>query len=160
MLVVKLEYIFSAFYHFFRLLPFFPPFTLFPAFPPFTLFSAFPPFTLFSAFPPFTLFSAFPPFTLFPAFYPFFRFSAFYPFFRFSVFVFPFPRFTLTRIACGCLKCNKCRGISIVCLRILISMEFYIKILIGRVLSRKRTARNVLLLVGFCKKAYKLLMVE
>ena len=64
------------------------------------------------------------------------------------------------RIACGCLKCNKCRRISIVCLRILISMEFYIKILIGRVLSRKRTARNVLLLIGFCKKAYKLLMVE
>ena len=64
------------------------------------------------------------------------------------------------RIACGCLKCNKCQRISIVCLRILISMEFYIKILIGRVLSRKRTARNVLLLIGFCKKAYKLLMVK
>ena len=93
-LVVKLEYTFSAFYHFF------PPFNLFSAFYPFSRFSAFyplflllpffPPFTLFSAFPPFTLFSAFPPFTLFSAFPHFTLFSAFpFPFF-------PFPRFALT----------------------------------------------------------------
>ena len=77
--VVKLEYIFSTFYHFFRLLPFFPPFALFPLF---RLLPFFPLFRLLPFFPLFRLLSFF-----------FFRFSAFYPFFRFSVFVFPFPFF-------------------------------------------------------------------
>ena len=81
MLVVKLEYIFSAFYHFFSPLPFF---RLLPFFPPFTLFSAFPPFTLFSAFYPFFRFSAFYPFFRLLPFFPLFRFrfsvSAFYPY--------------------------------------------------------------------------------
>ena len=83
MLVVKLEYIFSAFYHFF------PPFTLFPLF---RLLPFFPPFTLFSAFYPFFRFSAFYSFFRLLTFFPLFRLLPFFPLFRLLPF-FPFPFF-------------------------------------------------------------------
>ena len=111
MLVVKLEYTFSAFYPFFRFSAFYP----FSAFPPFTLFSAFPPFTLFPLFhllpffplfrllpffPLFHLLPFFPLFRLLPffplfhllPFFPLFRLLPFFPFFRFRVL--PLPRYS------------------------------------------------------------------
>ena len=84
-LVVKLEYIFSAFYHFF------PPFTLFSAFYPFFRLLPFFSFSAFYSF--FRLLPFFPLFRLLP-FFPLFRLLPPFPLFRFRFSVsafYPYP---------------------------------------------------------------------
>ena len=102
-LVVKLEYIFSAFYHFFRLLPFFPPFTLFSAFYPFfRLLPFFPLFRLLPFFPLFRLLPFFPLFRLLP-FIPLFRLLPFFSLFRFRFSVsafYPYPAYCQIKEKC------------------------------------------------------------